>query len=81
MPHYLILFYFILLDLTEPVHAQHNMIWSDHRKDSPKANQPILCRGTYAVVGTETHLVVNSNVADKIIYLHGPINSSSHTLP
>ena len=34
----------------------------------------------YAAVGTKTHLVVNSNVADKGIFLHGPINSSSHTL-
>jgi len=29
----------------------------------------------------ETHLVVIYNVADKIMYPHGQINSSSHTLP
>ncbi|KAL3648545.1 hypothetical protein CASFOL_007969 [Castilleja foliolosa] len=50
--------------------------------DSLQANQPIFCICTYllylyrgyAVVGTKTHWVVNSNVAD--IYLHRPINSS-----
>jgi hypothetical protein len=57
----------------------YNMIRSDHRKESLQENQPIFCIGPYATVGTKTHLVVNSNVAD--IYLHRPINSSSHTLP
>lgn len=57
-----------------------DMIESDHRKDSLQANQPILY-GACAVVRTKTHLVVNFNVADKGIYLQGPINSSSHTLP
>jgi hypothetical protein len=35
------------------------------------------------VVGTKTHLIINSNAADidKGIYLHGPINRSSQTLP
>jgi len=32
------------------------------------------------VVGCGTHLIVNSNVAGKIIYRHDPINSSNHTL-
>ena len=60
----------------------HNMIESDHRKDSLQTNQPI--PGIvlyYTAVGTKTHLFVNSNVADKDIYLHGKINSPSHTLP
>ncbi|THU42812.1 hypothetical protein C4D60_Mb00t13360 [Musa balbisiana] len=42
---------------------------------------PLLHRGLTWWLDVETHLVVNSNVADKIIYLHGLINSSSHTLP
>lgn len=48
----------------------HDIVRSDHRKDSLQANQPILlCM--VAVVGIKTHLVVNSNVADKGIFLHG----------
>jgi hypothetical protein len=32
------------------------------------------------VVGTKTHLIINSNVADidKGMYLHGPTNRLSH---
>lgn len=55
----------------------------DHRKYSPQSEPayPMLRRGLTCWLDAETHLVVNSNVADKIIYLHGQINSSSHTLP
>ncbi|THU43420.1 hypothetical protein C4D60_Mb00t02450 [Musa balbisiana] len=38
---------------------------------------PLLHRGLTWWLDVETHLVVNSNVADKIIYLHGLINSST----
>lgn len=32
------------------------------------------------MVGTKTHLAVNSNLADKVIFLHDPINSSFFSL-
>ena len=75
LPHHL--FYWILRSL-----FMHDMIESDHRKDRFSSSEPAypLYRA-YTVVGTKTHLIVNSNVASKVIYLHGPINSSSHTLP
>ncbi|CAL9205840.1 unnamed protein product [Musa hybrid cultivar] len=38
---------------------------------------PLLHRGLTWWLDMETHLVVNYNVADKIIYLHGLINSST----
>lgn len=71
----------ILLDLTEPVHAQHDSGLIIEKILLKRTGLPSVCRGNYVVVGTETHLIVNSNVADQIIYLHGSINSSSHTLP
>lgn len=57
----------------------YGMLRSDHRKDSLQANSAYPLYG--AAVGTKTHFVVNLNVADNSIFLHGPINSSSHTLP
>lgn len=72
MPHHL--FYWILRSL-----LMHGMLRSDHRKDSLQANPAYPLYG--AAVGTKTHFLMNFNVADKGIFLHGPINSSSHTLP
>ena len=72
----------ILLDLTEPVHVRHD---SDLIMKVFSLSEPACpLYATYAMVGAKTHLIVNSNVMrqmDKGIYLHRPINSSSHTLP
>lgn len=50
---------------------------SDHRFSS---SDPVyLLYDAYTVVGTKTHLIINSNVTDrdKGIYLHGPTNRLS----
>ena len=55
IPHHL--FYWILRSL-----FTHNMIKSDHRKDSLQVNQPILCMGlTRWLEQRHIYLVVNSN--------------------
>lgn len=59
MPHHL--FYWILRSL-----FMHGMLGSDHRKDSLQSEPSYPLYG--AAVVTKTHLVVNSNVADKGIF-------------
>ena len=73
--------------LTGSYEACSCMTWFrvDHRIGSLQMNQFILCIGlTYMEVGwtkEKTHWIMNFNVAERYIYLHGLINSASHTLP
>ena len=58
------LYSLILLDFTEPVHVRHDSdLIIEKRFSSSEPAYPLY--GAYTVVGTKTHLVVNSNVADR----------------
>ena len=71
----------VLLNLDRPVFHMGLQVEPKQNTFSWSSEPAYPLYGAYTVVETKTHLVVNSNVADKGIFLHGPINSSSHTLP